>query len=91
MRLPQFNAQATLDVQNQPYRGLTVYRPCAVDRVSSELRRGPSTGLGYSCDGLICTCIGDEDCNDMFTSAGCGDISQCRSEGGFQYCWCLRL
>lgn len=39
------------------------------------------------CSGLLCTCSGDVDCNDMFTNHGCGDIAGCDERG----CWCLRL
>jgi hypothetical protein len=48
---------------------------------------GGIAALGYSCEGLYCTCEGDEDCNDMFLHAGCGDIAQCK-EGGS--CWCFK-
>lgn len=46
------------------------------------------TKMGYTCEGLSCTCVGDEDCNDMFLHGGCGDIASCRSEDGS--CWCLK-
>lgn len=52
---------------------------------------GPGIGgtkiAGFACDGALCTCKGDEDCNDMFTNAGCGDVAQCHAEGD---CWCFR-
>lgn len=44
--------------------------------------------MGYTCEGLSCTCVGDEDCNDMFLHAGCGDVASCRSEDGS--CWCFK-
>jgi hypothetical protein len=48
---------------------------------SSEeaLNKGGRTSprLGYSCEGLKCTCIGDDDCNDMFSDGVCGDIAVC--------------
>jgi hypothetical protein len=40
-----------------------------------------------NCEGFLCTCTGDEDCNDMFLNHGCGDIAGCDERG----CWCLRL
>lgn len=40
-----------------------------------------------NCEGLLCTCTGDEDCNDMFLNHGCGDIAGCDERG----CWCLKL
>ena len=46
-----------------------------------------SPAMNYSCQGMLCSCSGDDDCNDMFTSGGCGDIAQCDERG----CWCLRF
>jgi hypothetical protein len=43
--------------------------------------------LGYTCSGLMCTCSGDADCNDMFTSDVCGDVAVCDENG----CSCLRI
>jgi hypothetical protein len=43
--------------------------------------------LNYSCEGILCSCSGDDDCNDMFTNGGCGDIAVCDERG----CWCFRL
>jgi hypothetical protein len=43
--------------------------------------------MHFNCEGLLCTCSGDADCNDMFTNGGCGDIAACDERG----CWCLTL
>jgi hypothetical protein len=43
----------------------------------------------YSCSGLMCTCQGDADCNDMFSSGKCGDVASCESTTGI--CKCLML
>jgi len=43
--------------------------------------------LGFECGGLACTCSGDADCNDMFSTGVCGQIAGCVDDG----CWCLRL
>lgn len=43
--------------------------------------------LNFNCEGLLCSCSGDEDCNDMFVRGGCGDIAVCDERG----CWCLRI
>ena len=43
--------------------------------------------LNYNCSGILCTCSGDDDCNDMFTKEACGDIAACDENG----CWCFRL
>lgn len=50
-------------------------------------RIGGGTLNIYNCDGLLCSCSGDDDCNDMFTKGGCGDIAVCDERG----CWCLRI
>lgn len=48
---------------------------------SSEeaLKKGIGHGprLGYTCEGLKCTCVGDDDCNDMFSDGVCGDVASC--------------
>jgi hypothetical protein len=44
----------------------------------------------YSCDGLLCTCRGDDDCNDMFINAGCGDVTNCDTSGDEPVCSCLK-
>ena len=43
--------------------------------------------LNYNCEGILCTCTGDEDCNNMFTKEACGDIAACDERG----CWCFRI
>lgn len=43
--------------------------------------------LNYNCEGILCTCTGDDDCNDLFTNGGCGDIAMCDEQG----CWCFRI
>jgi hypothetical protein len=52
----------------------------------SVARIGGGT-LNYNCAGFLCTCTGDEDCNDLFTKEACGDLAGCDDRG----CWCLRL
>jgi hypothetical protein len=48
---------------------------------------GGGGGLGYSCDGALCTCTGDADCNDMFEAGICGDIASCNND----VCKCLKF
>jgi hypothetical protein len=43
--------------------------------------------LGYTCEGLQCTCTGDADCNDMFSDGVCGDIASCTDD----VCKCLKF
>ncbi len=52
-----------------------------------NLTRMSGRTLNFSCEGILCTCSGDDDCNDMFTRGGCGDIAVCDEHG----CWCFRL
>jgi hypothetical protein len=42
--------------------------------------------INYECKGIHCSCSGDDDCNEMFLKAGCGDIAVCYEDGT---CECL--
>ncbi len=53
----------------------------------SLTRIGGGTTLNYNCEGILCSCTGDADCNDMFTKEACGDIAACDERG----CWCFRI
>lgn len=66
--------------------------PVSSDSCVSQIATRPGTGLGFTCSGLRCTCSGDDDCNDMFSTGLCGDVAQCYedSNGGVR-CECLRL
>jgi len=44
----------------------------------------------YSCDGLLCSCTGTADCNDMFINAGCSDVASCDTSGSDEVCQCLK-
>jgi hypothetical protein len=44
-------------------------------------------GLNYSCGDLACSCSGDDDCNDLFSSDKCGPIAVCYPDG----CVCIRI
>jgi hypothetical protein len=48
-------------------------------------------GLGYSCDGALCTCTGDVDCNDMFSDGICGPIASCDDTNYPPTCQCLKF
>jgi hypothetical protein len=48
--------------------------------------------LGFTCQGAKCSCSGDPDCNDLFSSGLCGDIAACYEQpGGGVKCECLRI
>jgi hypothetical protein len=57
------------------------------DIVLAAQKGSGGTSLGYTCDGLQCTCQGDDDCNDLFGSGKCGDIASCDNDTGI--CKCL--
>ncbi len=59
----------------------------AITALPGKVLSPPSVEAAYSCEGLLCTCHGDDDCNDMFLHAGCGDVSSCTDAD----CSCLRL
>ena len=59
------------------------------DIVLAAQKGSGGTRLGYTCEGLQCTCQGDVDCNDMFGSGKCGDIASCDEDTGI--CKCLML
>jgi hypothetical protein len=60
---------------------------------ASALKVGGGGGgtLGYTCSGLLCTCTGDDDCNDMFSDGLCGPISSCDESGPEPVCRCLKI
>ncbi len=54
--------------------------------VAAKAGQTPSTGsTGFSCDGGLCKCEGDADCNALFSSGRCGDVAACNPDG----CSCL--
>jgi hypothetical protein len=63
-------------------------------RTTSRLSCGGGNGDGgviykYTCYGLLCSCVGDADCNDMFTRVSCS-ATGCDSTGPDAVCWCLK-
>ena len=58
--------------------------------------QGPRTPLppkggtmNFSCNMTSCTCRGDADCNNMFSSSVCGSSAVCDTTSGVE-CSCLR-
>lgn len=51
---------------------------------------GPGVVYKYSCEGLLCSCTGTADCDDMFTTAGCSDVASCDTSGPEDKCQCLK-
>jgi hypothetical protein len=58
---------------------------------SALINTGGGGGLSYSCEGLLCTCTGDVDCNDMFSDGICGPIASCDDTTYPPTCKCLKL
>lgn len=48
-----------------------------------------SRSSNFSCNGLECSCRGDNDCNDLFSTGLCGDVASC--DNGTGRCSCLRV
>jgi hypothetical protein len=81
MRVPGFSAEGSL------------HRTSSTYGLAGNRRRANAMGVSvlpaYSCWGAMCGCLGDDDCNSMFESAGCGDIAACYEDVGG--CACLRI
>ncbi len=58
--------------------------PNHVPKKTSSLLKQQGT-LSYSCDGPLCSCQGDADCNRMFTDKDC-ILSFCDTDRGTCYC-----
>lgn len=79
-------AQAGSESNNQPANNAKLLKPIS----SGGLSGVGGVRTGYTCEGLRCDCVGDSDCNDMFTNAGCGDVSSCNTDAnGVVRCSCL--
>ena len=49
----------------------------------------PNGSMAFQCNAIGCSCTGDADCNDMFSTNACGRIADCNLNKGT--CSCLRL
>jgi hypothetical protein len=67
---------------------LSVGTPKDLKRRSASQTPVRNGGENFTCDGLKCDCLGDDDCNNMFGSNVCGSIAVCREDGT---CSCLRI
>ena len=102
MHLPGFSAGASIGPARRRYRSSS--SSLSTERVEPALMLGQRSAvrllaglglggrLGFSCGGGSCTCAGDADCNDMFSTDVCGDVASCQ-EGpdGSVTCACLRF
>jgi hypothetical protein len=58
-----------------------------------KLNLGASSTRQFNCDiPALCSCSGDADCNDLFSSGKCGDVAGCTigQPGDAPKCWCLK-
>ena len=62
----------------------------SVPRLKGTRAPIPSRGgtMNFSCGATSCTCRGDRDCNDMFSTTVCGGSAVCDNTTG--ECSCLR-
>ena len=65
-----------------PGRELLKISPAQIE----TLQRLSTGSLNFSCNGTLCICKGDTDCNDMFTTNVCGIHAICVGS----YCYCAR-
>jgi hypothetical protein len=74
-----------IEYKNKGIKSLVITKPDGLTIVG-EIKEWPKD-RNFSCnDPLICSCTGDEDCNDMFESGLCGDASICIDNE----CFCLK-
>jgi hypothetical protein len=58
-----------------------------------SLNLGNSGASHFNCDiPSLCSCAGDADCNDLFSSGHCGDLAVCKVTHGLEgtSCWCVK-
>ena len=63
----------------------------AISQASKQRTNARSSdALAFACDESSCVCVGDDDCNDMFTGQSCGPEAVCLSDGaGSVVCICI--
>lgn len=76
-----------IEVKNKRAVSINIANAAGVLQGSSIKVNDDNTS-NYSCDGALCSCRNDQgdDCNEMFTNAGCGDWDVCVDN----YCYCLK-
>ena len=54
---------------------------------------GKAVGVdnNFICSSTECACLGNSDCNDMFSSNKCSDIAVCYSSGNAVICICWKI
>lgn len=58
-------------------------------KVPAQAVRMPA--LGFACSLFVCTCSGDDDCNDLFSGSNCGGDAVCVNDGaGGVWCICWK-
>jgi hypothetical protein len=87
MNLPGFTAEASAPWNNGHYRllsnshgthGHVLTAQALVSPAATRFRMGLGAQmLGFTCGGAGCICVGDADCNDMFSTNVCGPYAVC--------------
>jgi len=97
MAIPGYTALAAASRSTHHHVAARRFSPASI--VVPQLRRrgGAVAGtigsqviggrLGFECSSTACTCQGDRDCNDLYSTGLCGDVGVCGETG----CWCLRF
>lgn len=95
-RLPgflfEFSLNSRLSPRNQGYKSEDEESIIPQQLYVSSYLKVRSRNLapaGFQCQGLRCSCQGDLDCNDLFSTDLCGPIASCDNNTGV--CECLRL
>lgn len=98
MTLPGFTAETSCARSTRTYASRLGHAQQAADglglaagRLGRVRATAPGSALAFTCNGLECSCEGDADCNDLFSTGLCGDIASCDETGGRVRCRCLRL
>lgn len=63
-----------IEIVGKKVKAFTVSKPDGT--MIGTIKIGDQT-MQYACSGNICACIGDEDCNRMFSGSTCGPIAVC--------------
>lgn len=61
-------------------------QPLSISKAQQKAVLAKKGGLAFSCNSVVCACVGDLDCNDMFTTNVCGPRAICIDN----VCYCSR-
>lgn len=81
MSVPKFTAERSIYFSSRNYA-----RTKTPNRTPISFS-GPAILPSMTCTGPLCGCIGDDDCNNMFSNGNCSNIAACYEDIGV--CLCL--